>query len=234
MLSHLSEARVRLIPVDTNCKNPSWMSGTPNRFKNLTVWDELCVYGMCVFERMDMDVPVPQHAGGRPKSILRCPCLPYTLFETLLFWCYVQQAIWKPLDNFLTSVYRTTSRVLELQTHRFSSCAASTVLLEPSPFNDVQASPIHKTPAAATWSCSFGDKVVEGVARARRWSWGEDHSRAAEAASLHSSLLLYLVTLWNLPGVYLWSLPIAGAEAWEIRTHPAPITFFPFLPNAPN
>lgn len=86
MLSHLSDARVRLIPVDTNCKDPSWMSGTPNRFKNLTVWDELCVYGMCVFERMDMDVPVPQHVCGRPKSTLGVhvcltPCLRHFYFD---------------------------------------------------------------------------------------------------------------------------------------------------------
>lgn len=86
MLSHLSEARDKPLPVDTNYEDPSWVSDTPNRFKNLTVWDVLYVYGMCVFERMNIDVPVSQHVCDCLRSTLGVhvclpPCLRQFYFD---------------------------------------------------------------------------------------------------------------------------------------------------------
>ena len=176
----------------------------------------------------------------------RCPCLPSTLFETVLFWCYMQQAIWKSLDDFLTSFYHTASRVLELQTCRFwipEPRYPALVRQALYSWNHLLLMMSKHLPSIRLWpwlseAAILEIKVVESVARARRWSWGEraatrgwqESSRDCKFAFLPVALSGHTLEFaWGV----LWSLPIAGADAWAICTHPAPITFF-FFPNAPN
>lgn len=103
MLSHISDVRVRLIPVDTNHKGPSWVSDTPNCFKNLSVYDIICVYDMCVFECMDMGVQVPQHVCGSLRSTLGVHfCLPPCLRQFYFAATYSRLSGHSPLVIFLS------------------------------------------------------------------------------------------------------------------------------------
>lgn len=113
---------------------------------------------MCVFERMNIDVPVPQHACGHLRSTLGIHvCLPPCLRQ-FYFDAACSRLSESPL---MISLPLSTVLPQEYWNYRLVGSrylGSSTVLMEPSPFNDVQASPIHKTLALAIRSCHIGDK----------------------------------------------------------------------------
>ena len=93
MLSHLSEGRVRLTPVDTNHNDPSWAF----KKKSLCIGCIICIWGVCVCVCVCMVccvcawcvVYVSEYGCVCTTACVwlsevkvKCPFLPSTLFET--------------------------------------------------------------------------------------------------------------------------------------------------------
>lgn len=125
---------------------------------------------MCVFERMNMDVSVPQPAGGRPRSTLGVhvclpPCLRHFYFDAMCS---------RPSESpLIVSFPQSTVLPQEYWNYRHIGSALvqqalylrSHLLLMMSK----HLPSIRLWPRLSEVALLDGDKVVERVARARRW-----------------------------------------------------------------
>lgn len=171
----------------------------------------------------------------------------YPVWDRIWFWCYIQQASWPIASWWCFYIYLpyhlNSARITDMHfcvrflcrfwasELRASLCVTSTLPTEPSPFNDVQVSPIHWPQTRLLVAAMLEIKVMERGARASRWSWGESSSSRATGAVCELASLPIALSGHTLE--FAWDVPVEFANRWRWRSwdrhlSPFPVTFFLF------